>query len=49
MRPLGCQGVRRCGALEWGLPLYRIYDTVDRWHNIRVYREKLRDDAAVLA
>ena len=28
-----------------GLSLYRIYDTVDRWHNIRVYREKLRDDA----
>ena len=28
-----------------GLPLYRVYDTVDRWHNIRVYREKLREDA----
>ena len=28
-----------------GLSLYRIYDTVDRWHNIRVYREKLREDA----
>ena len=27
------------------LSLYRVYDTVDRWHNIRVYREKLRDDA----
>ena len=28
-----------------GLSLYRVYDTVDRWHNIRVYREKLRDNA----
>ena len=28
-----------------GLSLYRVYDTVDRWHNVRVYREKLRDDA----
>ena len=28
-----------------GLSLYRVYDTVDRWHNIRVYREKLRDEA----
>ena len=27
------------------LSLYRVYDIVDRWHNIRVYREKLRDDA----
>ena len=27
------------------LSLYLVYDTVDRWHNIRVYREKLRDDA----
>ena len=32
-----------------GLSPYRIYDTVDRWHNIRVYREKLRDDADGLA
>ncbi len=32
-----------------GLSLYRIYDTVDRWHNIRVYREKLREDADGLA
>ena len=31
-----------------GPSLYRIYDTVDRWHNIRVYREKLRNDAAGL-
>ena len=27
------------------LSLYLVYDTVDRRHNIRVYREKLRDDA----
>ena len=27
------------------LSLYRVYDTVDQWHNVRVYREKLRDDA----
>ena len=24
----------------------RIYDTVNWWHNIRAYREKLRDNAA---
>ena len=27
------------------LSLYLVYDTVDRRHNIRVYQEKLRDDA----
>ena len=31
------------------LSLYLVYDKVDRWHNIRVYREKLRDDAEGLA
>ena len=30
------------------LSLHRVYDTVDRWHNVRVYREKLRDDAGGL-
>ena len=30
------------------LSLYLVYDTVDRRHNIRVYREKLRDDAGGL-
>ena len=30
------------------LSLYLVYDTVDRRHNIRVYREKLRDDAGDL-
>ena len=30
------------------LSLYLVYDTVDRRHNIRVYREKLRDDAGSL-
>ena len=40
-----------CPARLWrfargqGLSLYRVYDTVDRWHNISVYREKLREDA----
>lgn len=31
----------------WGQEpsLHRVYDTLDRWHNIRVYREKLRDGA----
>ena len=33
-------------ALGQELSLYRIYDTVDRSHNIRVYREKLHDDAS---
>lgn len=32
-----------------GLSLYLVYDTVDRWHNIRVYRKKLREDADELA
>ena len=31
-----------------GFSLYRISDAVDRWHNIRVYREKLRVDAGGL-
>ena len=26
-----------------GISFYRIYDAVDRWHNIRVYRDKLRN------
>ena len=30
------------------LSLYLVYDTVDLRHNIRVYREKLRDDASGL-
>ena len=34
---------------EQGVSLYRVYDTVDRRHNIRVYREKLRDDADGMA
>ncbi len=29
-----------------GPSLYRTYNTVNRWHNIRVYREKLRDNAS---
>ena len=28
--------------------LYKVYNTIDRWHNIRVYREKLRNDAGGL-
>ena len=31
------------------LSVYRVYGAVDRWHNIRVYREKLRDEAGGLA
>ena len=38
--------VRLWRLVRWQeLSLYLVYDTVDRRHNIRVYREKLRDDA----
>lgn len=37
--------VRLLRLARWQkLSLYLVYDTVDRRHNIRVYREKLRDD-----
>ena len=42
---LGSSGRLWRAALGQELSLYRTYDTVDRSHNIRVYREKLRDDA----
>ena len=39
-----------CGDWRGGrsFSLYLVYDTVDRRHNIRVYREKLRVDAGGL-
>ena len=46
LREIGCGLFRLCRS-EWGqLPSsHRFYDKIDQWHNIRVYREKLRDDA----
>ena len=42
-----CCGLFRLCRSAWGqLPSsHQFYDKVDQWHNIRVYREKLRDDA----
>ena len=42
-----CCGLFRLCRSTWGrLPSsHQFYDKVDQWHNIRVYREKLRDDA----
>ena len=46
LREVGCGLFRLCRS-EWGqLPSsHRSYDKIDQWHNVRVYREKLRDDA----
>ena len=46
LREIGCGLFRLCRS-EWGqLPSsHRFYDKIDQWHNVRVYREKLRDDA----
>ena len=45
LREIGCGLFRLCRS-EWGqLPSsHRFYDKIDQWHNVRVYREKLRDD-----
>ena len=46
LRETGCGLFRLCRS-AWGqLPSsHQFYDKIDQWHNIRVYREKLRDDA----
>ncbi len=49
LREIGCGLFRLCRS-AWGqLPSsHQFYDKIDQWHNIRVYREKLRDDAGGL-
>ena len=49
LREIGCGLFRMCRS-EWGqLPSsHRFYDKIDQWHNVRVYRGKLRDDAGGL-
>ena len=46
LREIGCGLFRLCRS-AWGqLPSsHRFYDKIDQWHNVRVYREKLRVDA----
>ena len=46
LREIGCGLFRLCRSECGRLPSsHRFYDKIDQWHNVRVYREKLHDDA----